>query len=238
MLGGEKFKIVLFLVFQVIVKANGKVRTSGRLIAKPRPEKCENRPKHYYDKRSGHYYFFSGKAHFGSYAASWLDARNICREMCMDLISVETPEENMMVESILKKFSVNAVWTSGRLCNFHGCELPHLQPKHINGWFWSGSGVSIPATNKTAPGWKENPWSHTGFLSQFADHLVSQPDNAEYLLQRSGVTVEACLAVLNNWYSDGVEWHDTACFRAKQFICEDSDSMVNKLRKIHPNSIL
>ena len=30
------------------------------------------------------------------------------------------------------------------------------------GWFWSGSGVTIPATNKTAVGWTDNPWSNTG----------------------------------------------------------------------------
>ena len=40
--------------------------------------------------------------------ASWLDARNICRSMCMDLISVETPEENLMVESLMKKVSKHA----------------------------------------------------------------------------------------------------------------------------------
>ena len=28
-------------------------------------------------------------------------------------------------------------------------------------------------------------------------------------------------------YGDGVQWHDTACYRAKQFICEDSDKMVS-----------
>ena len=38
-----------------------------------------------------------------------------------------------------------------------------------------------------------------GFLSQFASHLVPQPDNAEYLLQRSGVTVEACLAGMSEY---------------------------------------
>ena len=64
-------------------------------------------------------------------------------------------------------------------------QAPHLQPKHINGWFWSGSGSSIPATNVTAPGWTDNPWSHTGYLSQFVSHDVPQPDNAEYLLHRS-----------------------------------------------------
>ena len=37
------------------------------------------------------------------------------------------------------------------------------------------------------------------------DHnTVGQPDNAEYLLKPSQVTVEACLAVHNDWYDDGI----------------------------------
>ena len=30
-------------------------------------------------------------------------------------------------------------------------------------------------------------------------------------------------------YGDGVSWHDAACYRTKQFVCEDSDKMVIKL---------
>jgi len=215
--------------------ASARIRTSGRLLATPRVEKCESRPKHYMDKRTGHYYFFSGQSYLGNYKASWLDARNLCRSMCMDLVSIETPEENIMVENIMEKFNVNSLWTSGRLCNFHGCDAAHLQPKHINGWFWSGSGTRLPPTNTTDKGWRENPWSHTGFLSQFANHLVPQPDNAEYLLQKTGVTVEACLSVQNNWYEDGKEWHDAACYRTKQFICEDEDKMINRARRLRPD---
>ena len=46
------------------------------------------------------------------------------------------------------------------------------------------------------------------------------------------------IPVQNDWYSDGVEWHDTACYRTKQFVCEDSDKMVNFLRKKHPNAVI
>ena len=52
-----------------------------------------------------------------------MDARNICRSMCMDLVSIETPEENTMVENIINKYGSDGVWTSGRLCNFHGCDV-------------------------------------------------------------------------------------------------------------------
>ena len=63
----------------------------------------------------------------------WLDARNLCRELCMDLVSIETPEENSAVAELIRERNLRSVWTSGRLCNFQGCNAPHLQPRHING---------------------------------------------------------------------------------------------------------
>ena len=63
----------------------------------------------------------------------WLDARNLCRELCMDLVSIETPEENAAVTELVRERNLHSVWTSGRLCNFQGCNQPHLQPRHING---------------------------------------------------------------------------------------------------------
>lgn len=71
--------------------------------------------------------------YFKGHEASWLDARNLCREQCMDLVSIETPGENQMIKDLIRQRNVNEVWTSGRLCNFHGCDKPHLQPRHING---------------------------------------------------------------------------------------------------------
>jgi len=65
--------------------------------------------------------------------ASWLDARNLCRERCMDLASLETPQENEMMRKLIEQRNLRDVWTSGRMCNFHGCNKPHLQPRHING---------------------------------------------------------------------------------------------------------
>ena len=41
----------------------------------------------------------------------------------MDLVSVETPEENTMVTNIVEKYNADGIWTSGRLCNFHGCDV-------------------------------------------------------------------------------------------------------------------
>ena len=33
----------------------------------------------------------------------WLEGRNYCREMCMDLISIETKAENDMIKSVIAK---------------------------------------------------------------------------------------------------------------------------------------
>jgi hypothetical protein len=65
--------------------------------------------------------------------------------------------------------NVRYIWTSGRKCNFNGCNRPDLQPPNVNGWFWSGSGAKIgPTTQRTS-----GDWSHTGGFGQ------PQPDNRE-----------------------------------------------------------
>lgn len=216
--------------------ANKRIRHSGRLLSRPNPVKCSRRPKQFQDRKSGHFYFASENTNFKGHEASWLDARNLCRERCMDLVSIETSTENKMIQDLVVEHNLNAIWTSGRLCNFVGCDAPHLQPRHINGWFWSGSGARIAATNSTPKGWPRRPWSHTGYIGQFlSGRPVPQPDNAEHLLQKSPVTQEACLSVNNNWYNDGVTWHDTACYRKKSFICEDSEVLMRRARQLSPS---
>ena len=59
-----------FLMSSLVPLALCGVRTSGRLVATPSLQACKTRPKHYMDKRTGHYYFFSGKSKFGSLQVS------------------------------------------------------------------------------------------------------------------------------------------------------------------------
>ena len=57
-------------------------------------------PKHF--EHGGHHYWFSGnEENFTDHKVDWLDGRNICREYCMDLVSLETPSENDMVTNYL-----------------------------------------------------------------------------------------------------------------------------------------
>jgi len=75
----------------------------------------------------------------------------------------------------------------------------------------------------------------------------SQPDNyngekagrLDGVKDRSGLTVEglqeyydeACLAVLNNRYKDGIQWHDVPCFFRSAIICEDSDVQMARVKR-------
>jgi len=183
-------------------------------------------------EHNGHHYWFSGKEeNFTDHKVDWLDGRNICREYCMDLVSLETPSENDLISKYLTDNDLPYIWTSGRLCNFKGCDREDLQPTNVNGWFWSGSGVKMAPTNSTPPGWSYQPWSYTGHKTQFEGKNVSQPDNAEFDINGS---TEACMGLLNDIYDDGVKWHDIACYHTKPFICEDSEQLLEYIQLIAP----
>jgi hypothetical protein len=50
----------------------------------------------------GHGYFYSGdvEAHAED-KVDWLEARNTCREYCMDLVSLETPSEDELINKLI-----------------------------------------------------------------------------------------------------------------------------------------
>ncbi|KAG5880918.1 hypothetical protein JTB14_035139 [Gonioctena quinquepunctata] len=197
----------------------------GRFLSLPNAEKCANRPKQFSFR--GHNYFYSGNVpEFADRKLDWLDGRNICRERCMDLVSLETEEENNLIFGLIKKKNIPYIWTSGRLCDFKGCDRPDLEPKNILGWFWSANREKIKPTNSTPPGWSYLPWSRTGHKKQ------PQPDNAEYDINK---TTEPCLAILNNVYNDGIAWHDVACYHEKPVVCEDSDELLDYVSSTNRN---
>ena len=66
-------------------------------------------------------------------------------------------------------------WTSGRLCDFDGCDRPDFFPKNINGWFWSANQARLSPTNGSA----FHDWSGTGGFSP----PRPQPDNREQIQQ-------------------------------------------------------
>jgi len=189
-------------------------------LSLPNPSLCATRKINYRLQNVGYYVTWLEKDTRNLFL-NWLDARNYCRDRCMDLISMETKQEIDFVKQSMEKNKIEYCWTSGRLCNFGGCDRKDLQPKEINGWFWSASDAKMKPTNERS---QLNDWSFTGAIKK------PQPDNRE---EKSGGYTEACMAVLNNYYNDGIKWHDVACHHIKSFVCEDSPKLLNYARSIN-----
>jgi len=76
-------------------------------------------------------------------------------------------------------------------------------------YFWTGGKVDLRTGNISWPSRKRYnnvAWSNTGGAKR------PQPDNRE--------GDERCLAVLNNFYNDGIRFHDVSCHHRKPTICE------------------
>jgi hypothetical protein len=118
----------MFTVLAVGVVFLVEYTAAQRRLALPDPRSCANRVRHatYRDARGvAHSYFFSWEHQpTKSLEVDWLDARNICRRHCMDAVSLETPQENEFIKQRIARGNIRYIWTSGRKCNFAGCDRP------------------------------------------------------------------------------------------------------------------
>ena len=119
----------------------------------------------------------------------------------MDLISIENQAEQNFIGQQMARAGVREVWSSGRLCDkeVDGCDQPRFQPYNIRGWFWAATLATMGETN-VFNGRKFNGWSNTGPNGR------AQPDG---ILKQDGFGNQACMALLDNFFNDGLKWHDT-----------------------------
>jgi len=158
---------------------------------------------------------------------NWFTARNYCRKRCMDLVSFESKGEQTAVGQAMKAGGVREVWTAGRLCDkeVDGCEAERFQPYNINGWFWASTLQSMGQTNVFS-GRRFNGWSDTG------PRQKPQPDG---ILKADGFGEQACTALLDNFFNDGLSWHDTKCNDRRHIVCEDLPvGNINFVRQQNP----
>jgi len=113
----------------------------------------------------------------------------------MDLVTIDSRKEDRRIKSIITKHKVYGVWTGGQICQEAGCMLDDSKLT----WVW-GPTKKVMTHNRYVN------WSKNGAKG------LSQPD--DYTKN------EGCLAVLNNWYNDGVVWHDLECEDSLPFVCE------------------
>ena len=65
-------------------------------------------------------------------------------------------------------------------------------------------------------------------------NIQCSPHNSMNKIIVQGGKSESCLAVLNNFYSDGVSWHDVACHHQKRIVCEDVEGHLQFARQTFP----
>jgi len=86
-------------------------------------------------------------------------------------------------------------------------EFLSLVARENQKYFWTGGKVSGRSISwPSGQSHNDVAWSHTGGSRR------PQPDNRE--------GNEFCVAILNNFYRDGVKFHDVACHHRKPIICE------------------
>ncbi|KAJ8982527.1 hypothetical protein NQ317_018568 [Molorchus minor] len=142
---------------------------NGRILEPPVPALCAQRTVHERTPDGKGYFFSWRDPATKNTEIDWLDGRNFCRKRCMDLVSLETSAENEWIKRHLVEEKVKYIWTSGRLCDFKGCERADLQPAIVNGWFWTAVLQKLaPATQRD-----QNDWSEMGGIGK------PQPDNRE-----------------------------------------------------------
>jgi len=192
----------------------------GRTLAAPDFHLCQQKPIHEVGPDGKGYFFSWRDPALRDSQFDWLDARNYCRRLCMETVSLETSIENEWIKERLVKDKVKYIWTSGRKCDFKGCDRADLLPTEINGWFWTATLEKLAPTNQRDQG----DWSESGGLGK------PQPDNRE---PQQGGSQENCIAVLNQFYNDGVNWHDVACHHVKPFVCEENDELARVVKFIN-----
>jgi len=158
-----------------------------------------------------------------------------CTLRCMSLVSIETEGEWNFLKEKMEELRVPFIWTSGHKCDktvSPSCYTePSVQPRIVNGWYWSGSGSPIPATDKIPPGWSASPWGNVGLYSTLAEYknqptAVPQPDNAEQELKKLKQEEESCIALAQDHWETGIYWNDIACYHEKPWICEENEKLM------------
>lgn len=130
---------------------------------------------------------------FGCASFQQSEAKEYCNSMGMEPVSLDTPAKQDEFNRLIAQDAQRFFWTGGI--------VDHAQ-KTV---FWSNPAAQPVAFSNSVH------WSHTGGAK------LPQPDNRA---QGEEGIPEACLGILNNFYADGIKWHDVACYHKKPTVCE------------------
>jgi len=118
------------------------------------------------------------------------EADEFCKSVGGRAVSLDSNEKALAMMDLLRQKAQRYMWTGGRIDHNAGV-------------------VTWPSGAREGYVRGQRFWSPTGGKKPTPE---AQPDN------RDGN--EICIGVLNNFYADGIKWHDVACHHKKPTICE------------------
>jgi len=127
------------------------------------------------------------------------EADDFCKSKGGRAVSLDSNEKALAMMDLLRQRAQRYMWTGGRIDHNVGV-------------------VTWPSGAREGYNRGQRFWSHTGGKKKDPNCTEQicegepQPDN------RDGN--EICIGVLNNFYADGIKWHDVSCHHRKPTICE------------------
>jgi len=122
------------------------------------------------------------------------EAKEYCNSMGMEPVSLDSPAKQDAFNRLIAQDAQRYFWTGG---------IVNHANKIVN---WANSNATPVPFSASAH------WSHTGGAG------LPQPDNRA--AGENPPHQETCLGILNNFYADGIKWHDVACHHKKPTVCE------------------
>jgi len=122
------------------------------------------------------------------------EAKEYCESMGMEPVSLDTPAKQDQFNRLIAQDAQRYFWTGGEVD--HANEIVR----------WNNRAAAPVRFADSAH------WSHTGGAD------LPQPDNRA--AGEDPPHPEVCLGILNNFYADGIKWHDVACHHKKPTVCE------------------
>merc|ERR1711997_464258 len=118
------------------------------------------------------------------------EADEFCKSVGGRAVSLDSNEKALAIMDLLRQRAQRYMWTGGRIDHNIGV-------------------VTWPSGAREGYNRGQRFWSHTGGKKPEPE---PQPDN------RDGN--EICIGVLNNFYADGIKWHDVSCHHKKPTVCQ------------------
>merc|ERR1712027_79563 len=122
------------------------------------------------------------------------EAKAYCESMGMEPVSLDSPAKQDNFNRLIAQDAQRYFWTGGVVD--HANEVVS----------WNNRNAKPIRFSESAH------WSHTGGAD------LPQPDNRA--AGENPPHPEVCLGILNNFYADGIKWHDVACHHKKPTVWE------------------